>query len=191
MVKKVLIIHGHTLQQSYVNAVSDAYKKGALSAGAEVKELKLASIKFGDFIGGFGAETPPDIIQAQNLIGWANHLVWVFPIWWYSMPAVMKTFIEHTFLPGFSFKYAKIQGEVKIEKLLSGKSCRIMATMDSTPAEYVKEQGEPGYHIMKNTMNFMGISPVEKTYLGSVKRASDELRQEWLEETEALGRQLI
>jgi len=49
-------------------------------------------------------ELEPDLLKAQELIKWADHLVWIYPVWWGSIPAIMKGFIDRVFLPGFAFQ---------------------------------------------------------------------------------------
>lgn len=44
--KKVLIINGHPDKESYSSALANAYKKGAIRAGAEVREIILANLEF-------------------------------------------------------------------------------------------------------------------------------------------------
>lgn len=45
-------------------------------------------------------ELEEDLVKAQELIRWADHLVFVYPIWWGTMPAVLKGFFDRVFLPG-------------------------------------------------------------------------------------------
>ncbi len=45
----------------------------------------------------------PDLIDAIEKIKKADHIVWVFPMWWYGYPALLKGFIDRTFLPGITF----------------------------------------------------------------------------------------
>ena len=51
----------------------------------------------------------PDLRDATEKILWSDHMVWVHPIWWFSLPAVTTGFIDRTFLPGVTFKYEKAQ----------------------------------------------------------------------------------
>ncbi|MEM6771760.1 MAG: NAD(P)H-dependent oxidoreductase, partial [Bacteroidota bacterium] len=74
-------------------------------------------------------ELEPDLLAAWDNILWADHLVWVYPVWWGSVPAVMKGFIDRLFLPGFAFR--KHEGSmVKWDKLLAGKTARLISTLD-------------------------------------------------------------
>ena len=71
----------------------------------------------------------PDLLEALEKIKNADHMVWVHPIWWYSMPALLKGFIDRTFLPGIAFKSK--EGNVFPEQLFKGKSARIITTSDT------------------------------------------------------------
>jgi Putative NADPH-quinone reductase (modulator of drug activity B) len=50
-------------------------------------------------------ELEPDLLQAWDMLQWAEHIVWIYPTWWASPPALLKGFIERLFLPGFTFEY--------------------------------------------------------------------------------------
>lgn len=45
--------------------------------------------------------------RMQEKILWADEIVFVFPIWWGNMPAVLKNFFDVNFSSGFAFKYEK------------------------------------------------------------------------------------
>ena len=57
---------------------------------------------------------------------WAQHWVFLFPLWHGTMPALLKGFLEHIFRPGFAMEYQK-NGFPK--RLLAGRSARIVVTM--------------------------------------------------------------
>ena len=111
----------------------EAYVSGAKKAGAEVKILTIAELDFNPSLQ-FGyqqrMELEPDLVQAQQLILWAEHLVWIHPVWWGGLPAVTKGFIDRVFLPGFAFKYR--ENSVWWDKLLAGRTARIITTLGST-----------------------------------------------------------
>lgn len=62
--------------------------------------------------------------KLQEKISWADELVFVFPIWWWDCPAIMKNFIDSNFLAWFAFMYEN----GKSVWLLKWKSARIIAT---------------------------------------------------------------
>jgi NAD(P)H dehydrogenase (quinone) len=61
----------------------------------------------------------------QEKITWADELVFIFPIWWWDMPAIMKNFWDTNFTAWFSHKYLKWW---KSEWLLKWKTARVIAT---------------------------------------------------------------
>lgn len=191
--KKVLIINGHPNPDSFNYALSEAYKKGANTRqDFELKQLDIARMDLENpFLKGFKNITiPPDIKKAQDLINWADHLVWFYPTWWATMPAMMKSFIEWTLLPGFAFKYKKSKTVVKWDKYLTNKTARLISTMDTPPWYYKLIIRDPGYRTMNDILKFCGITPVKRTYFGSVKMSDEKSRAKWLAQVESMGRAL-
>lgn len=105
--KKILLINGHPDKESYCNGLAEAYKKGVLTTNAELKEIVIADLKFNANLQ-YGyrkrTELEPDLLEAWDKILWADHLVWVYPVWWASYPAIMKGFIDRLFSPLKSVK---------------------------------------------------------------------------------------
>lgn len=191
--KKILIINGHPDVESFNFALSEAYKKGAAQAGADVKEINIRQLTFNPNLE-FGyrkrTELEPDLLQAQQLIRWAEHLVWVYPVWWGSLPAIMKGFIDRVFLPGFAFK--KREGSVWWDKLLSGKSARIISTLDQPAWYYRWVNGNPSNNAMKKlTMNFVGVNKVKTTTIGPLRLSKANYRTNWLDKVERLGHKQV
>lgn len=189
--KKILIISGHPDKESFNFGLSDAYKKGAINSNAEVREIKIRELEFNPNLQ-FGyrkrTELEPDLLNAQELIKWADHLVWIYPVWWGSVPAIMKGFIDRVFLPGFAFK--KREGSVWWDKYLTEKTARLICTLDQ-PAWYYKwVYGNPSHRAMKNlTMQFVGVQKVKITAIGPIRLSKDEYRNKWLKKVEILGEQ--
>lgn len=132
--KKILIINGHPSKDGFSYFISKEYLRSAKEAEAQVKEFNLAYKNFDPLFSKYPKHPlEKDLTEAQELIRWADHVVFIYPTWWGAMPAILKGFIDRTFLSGFAFKYTpggKPQG------LLRGKSARIITTAGS-PAMYV------------------------------------------------------
>jgi NAD(P)H dehydrogenase (quinone) len=106
--KKVLIIMGHPNKDSFGNSLADVYERGAINANAEIRRINLADLSFDPILHQGYKEIQtfePDLQKAQQDILWAEHLVFVYPIWWGNLPALVKGFVDRVFLPGFAFKY--------------------------------------------------------------------------------------
>ena len=186
--KKILIINGHPRKDSYNTALTEAYKKGALLTNADIKILNVSELKFEVFQTEFkDYKVSDDILNARNLIKDAEHVVWVYPIWWYSMPALLKAFIEQTFMSGFAFEYLKSDKMLKWNKFLKGKTTSIISTMDAPPWYYNLIVKNPGGKFLKESMKFCGIKFKSKMYFGSVKLSSEKQRKKWLEKVEDFG----
>ncbi|MDP1509396.1 NAD(P)H-dependent oxidoreductase [Paenibacillus sp. CMAA1739] len=192
MSKRILVIQGNPIADSYGEALAQSYVKGAEDAGAEVRLLQLSALEFNpNLSGGYQNKLAlePDLIQAQEWIKWAEHLVFVFPIWWGSLPALMKGFIDRTFMPGFAFKYQK--GKPLPDKLLKGRTARLISTMDGPHWYYRLVQGQPGHRMMKDsTLHLCGVKPVRATTIDLMNKRTDQQRNEWLSKIEQLGRSM-
>lgn len=191
--KKVLIINGHPDTQSYNFSIAEAYKKGALETSAEIKEIIVRDLNFNPNLQ-FGyrkrTELEPDLLEAQQKITWAEHIVWIYPVWWGSYPAILKGFIDRVFLPGFAFE--KRENSVWWDKLLSGKSARIISTLDQPAWYYWLINLQPSTNAMKKmTLEFSGFNPVKTTTIGPIRLSKENYRKNWLNKIEKLGRKII
>lgn len=192
MSKRILIINGHPNKASLNHAFATAYKKGALEAHAEVQDISISDLKFNPNLE-FGfqkrTELEPDLLEAWEKIKWAEHLVWIHPVWWGGMPAMMKGFIDRLFLPGFVFKYR--ENSMFWDKLLKGKTAHIITTLDQPNWYYWLVYGRPSVNqLKKSTLKFCGINATKVSYFGIIKNSSENKRRQWIAKVEKLGKQL-
>ncbi|MCW7469765.1 NAD(P)H-dependent oxidoreductase [Leptospira kanakyensis] len=189
--RNILVVLGHPNPKSLCAHLAETYVNAAKDSGHTVSFLKLADLKFDYnlYMGHKKDSIPtlePDLIQSQKLISEANHLVFVFPSWWASMPAVLKAWIDRVFLPGFTFKYRK--NSPFPEKLLLGKTARIIVTMDAPSWYYKWFNKSPGVQILKfGTLEFCGVAPVKVTILGEVRTRKPKHFLKWTNLVESLG----
>lgn len=190
MPRKILVILGHRRVDSLCGALADAYSEAATAAGAEVQRLNIQSLNF-DPIGVAGEnQAPPpeaDILAAQSAIHWAEHLVFFYPIWWGTVPALMKGFLERTFASGFAIEFPDRPPYWR--PLLGGRSARLVTTMNAPPWFFRWRLRAPGHNVMKRAvLGVCGIKPVRITAFGPVKGSSLKRRQKWIEHMRELGR---
>lgn len=191
MSKKIVIINGHPNKESLNFGFAEAYKKGALESNAEVQEIKIFDLQFNPNLE-FGyqkrTELEPDLLECWEKIKWADHLIWIHPIWWGGLPANMKGFIDRLFLPGFAFQYR--ENSMIWDRLLKGKTAHIITTLDQPSWYYRLVYGRPSVNqLKKSTLQFCGIAKVRVSYFGVVKNSKDLVRQKWIAEIEEFGRQ--
>lgn len=187
--KNILIINGHPDKLSYNFALSESYKNGVKKTNNNIVEINISDLKFNPNLE-FGfrkrTELEPDLINALEKIKKADHIAWFFPLWWASYPAVMKGFIDRTFLPGITFELE--EGSHEPIGLLKGKSSSVFITSD-TPEDYDKEvMNQPVLHQFKTgTLEYCGMSPVNVTYISTVSDSTKEFRERWKEKMFKLG----
>lgn len=188
--KKIAIINGHPNKDSFNFGVAEAYQSGAVESGAEVREIVIRDLHFNPNLQ-FGyqkrMELEPDLMKAWEIIQWADHLVWIHPVWWGGFPALMKGFIDRLFLPGMAYQYR--ENSVWWDKLLKGKTAHIITTLDQPGWYYRLFFGRPSVNqLKKSILEFCGVKPVKITYIGVIRNSKDEQRAQWLKKVKELGK---
>lgn len=189
MGKKTLVILGHPNTDSFCGALFSAYIDGAKTNGSEVREIKIGELKYDPVLWkGYNEiqELEDDLVESQELIQWADHIAFVYPNWWGTMPSIMKGFIDRTFLPGFAYKYR--DNSQFWDKLLIGRSAQLLVTMDTPPWYYRWIWNRPGHNEMKKTiLGFCGIKVNRISEFSPIKGSSQRKREEWLKIAKQLG----
>jgi putative NADPH-quinone reductase len=105
----------------------------------------------------------PDLKTAQELVLWCDHLVLFTPVWWFSIPALLKGFFDRVFLPDFAFQIDK-SGRRKVVKLLVGRTATIFYTFGGPKVDLKEKFADPIKTLLKNgILHFVGFSKI-KTY---------------------------
>ncbi len=135
-----LIIVAHPKTRSFTFAMANRYIELAQNKGFETDLIDLYRCKhqqeFYTFNDANKVETTVEMKYFQEKIRWADELVFIFPYWWGSMPAILKNFIDWNFSRGFAFKYVKSRPK----GLLTGKEVKIFTTTGA-PSFYYRLTG--------------------------------------------------
>lgn len=127
--KKIFVIQCNAKKNSCKEIYVQTYINEAEKCKHEVRTVNLYDLDIdylrfnGDDIDNTLTE---ELKKAQNNILWADQLVFVYPIWWLGIPAIMKSFIDKTFTEDVVAKYGKY-GPIP---LLKGKTAVIMQSYD-------------------------------------------------------------
>ena len=185
MSKRILLIQGHpdASQPHLCHALASSYAQGAESAGHTVRHIKLAELDFRllrsqqDWEKG---AVPASLKPAQDDIGWAEHLVFFFPLWLGDMPALLKGFFEQVARPGFAFTYEE-GGSPWGEKALTGRSARVVVTMGMPALVYRWYfRAHSVKSLERNILGFVGIAPVNETLVGLTGDMKVDDAAKWL-----------
>lgn len=189
--RRILVILGHPAADSFCAALADAYAGAARDAGATVEMIRLGELAFDPILraGYRGRQAlEPDLEAARASILSADHVAFVYPIWWGSVPALLKGFLDRTFLPGFAFAYRSARQPLP-DKLLKGRSGRLIVTLDTPGWFNWLVYGAPGHRMMTQTvLKFCGIAPVRRLALAPLRNSTPEARARFLDKTRAAGR---
>jgi putative NADPH-quinone reductase len=187
--RKILVVLGHPRRTSFCGRLAEAYAEGVNGAGGRAELLALGEAGFDPVLwGGYAEPQPlePALAAAQEAVRRAEHLVFVFPTWWGSVPAILKGFFDRAFTPGFAFKYRE-KGPFW-DKLLAGKSGEIVMTSDSpnfwTSVVYRNSAVRTVKHA---TLQFCGVKPVRVTRIDRVRFLSAAQRDRWIARARELG----
>jgi putative NADPH-quinone reductase len=191
MPQRILILQAHpdSSEPHLCHALAQAYGEGASGAGHEVSSLDLAKLDFPLLRSAKEwkeGRLPAGLQQAQELIAWAGHLVFFFPLWLGDMPALLKGFLEQVARPGFAFT---AEGSNPFgKKGLKGRSARLVVTMGMPALVYrYLYRAHSVRSLERNILGFVGIGPVHETLIGSVEGLGAAGAARWLGKLRALG----
>lgn len=186
--KKILVINGHPDTKSLCHSIAKSYVAGA-RGNTKCTLLNLCDLKFDPILHfGYREKMPlePDLLRAQELIKSADFIVFVFPNWWGTYPALVKGFIDRMWLPGFGFHYQS--GRPMPEQLLRGKTGRIIVTMNTPSWFYRFIYKQPGIHAVRDcVMGFCGIKHVRTTLISLAKGKPAEYYEKILGDIKSIG----
>jgi len=126
--KNILIIVAHPKKESFSFAMADTYKTLSEEKGDKVELLDLYRYEHQQpFFSYDDANNMPKteaMEYFQNKIAVADEIVFVFPYWWGSCPAIMKNFIDWNLSKGFAFEYVNSRPK----GLLTDKTVKVFTT---------------------------------------------------------------
>lgn len=107
---KALVVYCHPRAGSFTAAVRDLVLSKLENAGAEVRLTDLYARDFTPTLSASEHEgylTCPDNCQQVEVdvadLRWCDTLIFVYPTWWYGLPAILKGWLDRVFLPDVAF----------------------------------------------------------------------------------------
>ena len=180
----VLVIDGHPDASSLTAGLAASYLAGA---GADAAALTLRDLTFDPDLRGSYREPQllePDLVRARELLEWSDHVAVFTPVWWGSVPALLKGFFDRTLERGWAFRY---RDNGMPEGLLAGRTGRLVVTSDS-PRWYLPLVGDTTVkQVRGRTMEFCGIKPTRVTRYADVRSRTDEQLAAWVRQAGELG----
>ena len=186
----ILIIYAHPYCKSFNHAILKQVESSIPSIH-KVKTIDLYKENF-DPVLKFDEENKrrdlsknPETSKYRDMIKEADKLIFIFPIWWSGMPAVLKGFIDRVFVSGFAYSYKKIG----LEGHLKGKSAWIITTMNA-PAIILPFFNDYGKVLKNQILKQCGITPAKLTTLTQVESATLEKRNLYLQKISSIAKNI-
>lgn len=190
-----LILFAHPKIESFNHAILQTLTSTLEERGDSVIVRDLYALDFAPVLTQKDMEalrkgqTPEDIAQEQRYITQADTLIFVYPLWWTGLPAILKGYVDRVFSYGFAYRYNQA-GE--IEGLLKGKKGFLVTTHGTPNAHYdstgmtqaLKETTDSGI------FNFCGITEVNHLFFGAVPSVDDKARHEMLAKVRESAKEL-
>jgi len=192
---RVLITYAHPNPKSFNHAILETITNTLNQNGHEVKVNDLyaktnfkSTLDKSDFEQMTQGNTPLDIKSEQEAVAWADTLVFIYPIWWFGLPAILKGWIDRVFLHGFAYEYA--EGGPK--GLLINKKAIIFQTTGGEESTYELNKTKPLIEktITDGILGFCGISDIHYKAFFAVPTVSVESREGMLKEASEIATSL-
>lgn len=180
---KNLIVYAHPNSGSLNHFFKQTVLESLQESGEEIAVRDLNEINFNpvlsleDMNGQRMGKVADDVQTEQDFITWADRIIFIYPIWWTGMPAIMKGYIDRVFSYGFAYRYD--QGVQK--GLLTGKKTIIINSHGKSNAEYEAMGMDKALALTSDTgiFTYSGLEIQQHFYFDKADRASAESILDW------------
>jgi len=180
---KNLIVYAHPNSGSLNHFFKQTVLESLQESGEEIAVRDLNEINFNpvlsleDINGQRMGTVADDVKTEQDFITWADRIIFIYPIWWTGMPAIMKGYIDRVFSYGFAYRYD--QGVQK--GLLTGKKTIIINSHGKSNAEYEAMGMDKALILTSDTgiFTYSGLEIQQHFYFDKADRASADNISDW------------
>lgn len=191
LMKNAVVVYYHPYNGSYCHAILEATIKGLEKGGYQVDVMDLLADNFNPVMTGADllAFVKHQMVdeQAQDYVTRlkkAQKLIFIFPIWWELMPAMIKGFIDKVIFPGSTYEYAKTITGMKAT-LPNLEQTYVISTMNTPKYLYQFVFGNAVKKSMiTGTLKKTGLKHVKWLNLTGVKSKTNDQRADWLNKIE-------
>ncbi len=190
---RVLIVYAHPNSNSFNHAMLEHCSLGLQEAGHEVRVKDLYAENFDPVLRAEDLAVlqtgviPDKIKHEQEALLWAEGLVFIYPLWWFDRPAILKGWFDHVLTNGTAFEYSR-QG---VKGLLKHQRALVLITAGGSEDFFRKTDAEHLIYrpVTDGTLAFCGLDDVHHRIYYSVPGLSEQARTAILQEVATLGRE--
>jgi NAD(P)H dehydrogenase (quinone) len=180
-------------RRSFSAAIADAAIRGARTGGHEVDLIDLAADGFQpamtreDLVAWRrGDVVDPLVRHYQRRLLAAEHLVFVFPVWWEAMPAATKGFLDRVLTKNVIYEErTDARGNPFRSRMTALGGVSVLSVMTTPDTAYRWWYRDPLTKILfKGTFGKIGVRNLRWTNYAGVERCGTERRERMLRDTE-------
>ena len=186
---RVLVIFAHPLGDSYAATLRDTVV-AALEAGGHTVDLCnlyqedfdpiLSAQEWRDYEN--TSENTRAVSRQVERLRQAEGIIFVFPSWWYGMPAILKGYFDRVWLPGVAFEF----GPQAIRPLLMSIRMFGVVTTTGAPEWFTRiYMGNPSRKVLMRGLARLVVAPrAERFWLAlyGMENATDAKRTAFVEQ---------
>lgn len=171
---RVLVVFSHPCSESYNAAVKD---KVVETLGGSGHELRLIDLYEDDFQPAMSADERrgyhdegsniSPVLNYVDSINWCEMLVFVYPTWWFGLPAMLKGWLDRVWLPHVTFEMPSETSGMK-PKMQHITKIAVVTTCGAT-WWISKLMGEPGRKTIMRGMRALCAPRCKTLYLAHYK----------------------
>lgn len=174
---RVLLVYCHPCEESFNRAIRDTALTALAGQGHDVQLVDLYAEGFEAVMSGEerrGYHTPGDnevpVARYIELLRWAEVLVFVYPTWWFGLPAMLKGWLDRVFVPYATF--AMPTETTAMGPVLT--NIRRIVVITSCGASWLMSKfvGEPGRRTILRGLRLLCHPRCRTTYLAHYKMDS-------------------
>lgn len=189
---KVVIVFNHPYEGSYCNSILHSVSRGLEKAKHQVDIINLDTEGFNpvmtsEDLNAFRNKKPidPKVLEYKTRLEKADHAIFIFPIWWELMPALMKGFIDKVIFPGVAYDYINLSNTQMKPLMTKIKGITVITTMNTPGILYRIVFGNAIQKaLMVGTFWKLGYKNRKWISFNMVKQATGERRKIWLAKLE-------
>jgi len=186
-----LVILAHPYSRSYCHALYQRVVQQLEQAGHTVDRLHLDEENFDPVMRGAdlavyaqGKSADPAVAAYQARIDAAQQLVFIFPIWWEVMPALLKGFLDKVFTKGWAYEPGRFGLKGRLGHI---QRAVVVTTMNTPKWAYRWLYGNAVQRaLVRGTLRKCGVRKAEWVALSPVSHATAAKREAWLNQVGAM-----
>ena len=183
------IVYAHPYEGSLNHAILERLVATLEAKGHPVTVLDLYADQFNPVLSaadlavyGEGKTTDPQVERYVQILDQTEQIIFIYPIWWGGMPAILKGFVDRVLVKGFAYDYSD---NPIPQALLKGRTGWVITTHDTVGFFARLFMQDYGRVLARHILRMVGIRPVQQSQLAYVRGSKPEKIAAFLDKIQA------